>query len=314
MESKYYIGYSSDTDIRFKSSSGGVGTAIIKYLLSLPEYGTAMTFLFNKEKCAYEPKLIYSFDEYNCCGSIYQDFDNIGFVKRNMDKIIGGIIVTCMPCQVRAIRNILNRHHINSFIISLCCSCQTIVEGTWCYYKFLGIDKKQVVNVQYRGNGWPSGIQITLEDGTVVKRANWSYPWTVMYSSLLFRPKRCLGCRHKTVSEADVNLADPWLKEYEDDDVTGNSIVILNTEESAKVYYEMLANDLVVSKQVDEETYIKSQKGTIEEKKKVIEHKKFYKAIWKLSTSSLYIRVATHSLKMLKLHNLLKLYLYRLLK
>lgn len=61
----YYIGHSNEEDIRFKSSSGGIGTAIIQYLLSLPEYGTSMTFVFNKEKCAYEPKLIYSFGEYN---------------------------------------------------------------------------------------------------------------------------------------------------------------------------------------------------------------------------------------------------------
>ena len=30
----YYVGYSTDKEIRHKASSGGVGTAIIKYLFS----------------------------------------------------------------------------------------------------------------------------------------------------------------------------------------------------------------------------------------------------------------------------------------
>lgn len=33
----YYIGYSTDDLIRYKASSGGIGTSIIKYLLSTSE-------------------------------------------------------------------------------------------------------------------------------------------------------------------------------------------------------------------------------------------------------------------------------------
>ena len=178
--SDYYIGYSTEPNIRYKASSGGVGTAIIKYLLSQPDYGTSMTFVFNSDKCVYEPKLIYSFNEYNNCGSVYQDTDTIGFIKDNIEQIEGGIVVTCMPCQVRAIRSILNSHNIKNFIISLCCSGQTTKEGTWLYYKYLGISKENVAHLQYRGNGWPSGIQITLKDGSIIKKENWTYPWTTI--------------------------------------------------------------------------------------------------------------------------------------
>ena len=59
----------------------------------------------------------------------------------------------------------LDRNNINNFIISFCCSGQTTLEGTWLCYRYMGIDKSQVINMQYRGNGWPSGIQIELFDG-----------------------------------------------------------------------------------------------------------------------------------------------------
>lgn len=310
----YYIGYSTNADIRFKSSSGGIGTAIIKYLLTLPDYDTAMTFVFNKKKCLYEPKLIYSFDDYNNCGSIYQDTDNIVFIKNNLAKIKGGIVVTCMPCQVRAIRHLLDKEKIKNFIISFCCSGQTTVEGTWCYYKFLGIKKECVNNIQYRGNGWPSGIQITLDNGSVIRRANWTYPWTVIHRSLLFRPRRCLGCTFKTVPDADVNLADPWLKEYEGHDEIGNSVVVLNSKESEKIFNDMVHNGLVNCKKVDELTYIRSQKGTIEKKKSVKEHKSYLKIINKLLSSHLYTKTVSCCITLMKIHNTFISCLYKILK
>ena len=300
----YYIGCSTDNDIRFKSSSGGVGSTIIKFLLSQPDYGTAMTFVFNSDQCVYEPRLIYSFDEYNNCGSVYQDTDTIGFIKDNVERIKGGIVVTCMPCQVRAIRSILDSHNIKSFIISLCCSGQTTKEGTWLYYKYLGISKDDVAHLQYRGNGWPSGIQITLKDGSVIKKDNWTYPWTIIHQSFLYRPKRCLFCTYKIVPYSDVNLADPWLKEYEDNDTIGNSCVIVNSVNGKDVFNALLSQDLVSCKKIDESTYIKSQKGTIESKSKVNKQKKYFQFVSKLSSSGSYKAIATYSPKTLKLHNL----------
>ena len=116
----YYIGYSTDDLIRYKASSGGIGTSIIKYLLSTSEYDTSMTFVYDKEKCGYIPKLIYDFNEINICGSVYQDIDIFSFLKENISSIKNGIIVTCMPCQVQGIRSVLDRNNINNFIISKC--------------------------------------------------------------------------------------------------------------------------------------------------------------------------------------------------
>lgn len=298
----YYIGYSTEPDIRYKSSSGGVGTAIIKYLLSQPDYGTSMTFVFNSDKCVYELKLIYSFNEYNNCGSVYQDTDTIGFIKDNLGRINGGIVVTCMPCQVRAIRRLLDSHGIKSFIISLCCSGQTTKEGTWLYYKYLGISKENVAHLQYRGNGWPSGIQITLKDGSIIKKENWTYPWTIIHQSMLFRPKRCLFCTYVTVPYSDVNLADPWLKEYKENDTLGNSFFAVNTMKGNDVLNALLSQDLLAVTKTDNDTFVLSQKWTIESKSRVKKQIKFYQFVARLSSSRLYKRIVTYSPKTLKMH------------
>lgn len=302
MTSTYYIGYSTDDDIRYRSASGGVGTAIIKYLLESSEFGTAMTFVFDKFECRYNPRLIFDFSDYNNCGSIYQDTDTISFIKENIQRIRNGIIVTCMPCQVRAIRSILNKNHIKHFIISLFCSGQTTVQGTWLYYSLLGFCKEDVESIQYRGNGWPSGIQISLKNGTYVKKDNYTYPWTLIHQSLLFRPKRCLSCTIKTSAYADVTLADPWLKEYMGKDILGNSVVICN-ETGEELIKQMEDAQQLNLTDVDESTYVASQLWTIQEKAQANKYKTFNRIIGRMGAQgSLYKKWMTTSAKRLKLH------------
>ncbi|MBV3388658.1 Coenzyme F420 hydrogenase/dehydrogenase, beta subunit C-terminal domain [Segatella copri] len=301
-EPRFYIGHAVSENIRYKSSSGGIGTALIKYLMQTGKYGTCLTFKFNEITSKYEPLMIHSFEDYNICGSIYQDTDTVKFVRDNLAEIKSGIIITCLPCQVGVIRHILNQHNIKSFIISFCCSGQMKVQGTWCYYKFLGIKKKSVVNLQYRGNGWPSGIQITLKNGTIIKRKNWSYPWNLIHQSLLFRPKRCLSCSFKTVSICDVSLADPWLKEYETDTI-GNTLVIVNSIQGAMVIENMMYNNNISCVTSDEETYIRSQKGTIESKKENKNRLRYNKMISVLASSPTYMFIVTIHPLLMKLHN-----------
>lgn len=302
MSLKYFIGYSTDAHIRYKSSSGGVGSAFIKYLMESCGYGTSMTFVFNTEECRYEPKLVYKSDQMEPVGSIYQDTDTIRFIKDHVEKIQDGIVVTCMPCQVRPIKAILSRHHIKHFIISLCCSGQTTVQGTWCYYKLMGIKKEDVKCIQYRGNGWPSGIQITLKSGELIKKDNFTYPWTLMHDSLLFRPKRCLNCPSKTSDEADVSLADPWLDEYIEHDHTGNTIVICN-DQAVSLIHEMVSKKLIEIAEVDENTYMMSQRGTVKSKQESVKHKKFNRIVGKMGEEgSVYKKMATSSSFFLKVH------------
>ena len=135
-----------------------------------------------------------------------------------------------MPCQVQGIRSVLDRNNINNFIISFCCSGQTTLEGTWLCYRYMGIDKSQVINMQYRGNGWPSGIQIELFDGKKIYKNNYTNPWRLMHQSKLFRPKRCLMCKEDISYKADVSLADPWLGKYKISDKIGHTMFLINTE------------------------------------------------------------------------------------
>lgn len=309
---KYYVGYSTNSDIRWKASSGGVGTSIIKYLLSTDLFGTTVTYKFNKDTCQYKPAIIYSFEDYNNSGSIYQDIPLVSFIRNNINDIKSGIILTCMPCQVKPIKRMLEQRQIRHFIIELCCSGQTTIEGTWFYYKLLKIDKEDIIHMQYRGNGWPSGIKITMKDGSSITKKNYTYPWTLMHKSQLFRPKRCFYCTKKTTHESDISLADPWLKKFIDNDEIGNSIVIANTTLGKETVNKLLERKLVELKEIDKSTYIKSQLGTIESKAKSLDHRRFNKIVSVMSKdNSIYKKIATSSVLLLKTHNHLIKLLHR---
>ena len=44
---KSYIGYSTNSDIRYKATSGGIGTTIIKWLFDNKLIGTSISFEFD---------------------------------------------------------------------------------------------------------------------------------------------------------------------------------------------------------------------------------------------------------------------------
>ena len=155
-----YIGHSTDPDIRYRATSGGIGSSIIKYLFDSGSIGTSISFTFDKDTLLYSPRIIYGYTDYNICGSIYQEMDLIGFIRDNIEYVRGTFACFCLPCQTRAIRSMLKRAGHECIIIGLTCSSSQDIEATKYLFKRERISMSDVRNLQYRGNGWPSGIQV----------------------------------------------------------------------------------------------------------------------------------------------------------
>lgn len=300
----YYIGKATNADVRYRASSGGVGTAIIKYLLQ-HEYKTAITFVFDNKECKYVPRFIYDIKDINISGAIYHDIDLVSYVKKNIPYIKKNIIITCVPCQVRPLRSILNRVGVNSFIITFACSGQTTIEGTYCYYRFLHIKKEDINYMQYRGNGWPSGIQLELKDGTKIFHENYTEPWTSIHQSKLYRPKRCFYCKMDTDYTADVVLADPWLDYYKCSDNIGYTLFICNTKYAQDVIgrlKEMERIDLISASQDD---WNLAQLPNIRKKQYVEDYRKHINLIYSICSNIYYRRFFSMNLYFMRIHNLL---------
>lgn len=302
----YYIGHVCDVEHRHRASSGGIGTMLQKYMLSTGQYGTSITFQFNAKRCMYEAKLIHTAEEVNICGSIYQDINIAQFVRDHIREISNGIVVSCPPCQVTAIRNMLNKEGIPCFIISFCCSGQTTIEGTWKYYELLGIKKEDVVNMQYRGNGWPSGIQIWLKDGTKIYHDNYTNPWKAIHTSWLYRPQRCFFCTFDTSYTADISLADPWLDNYKRYDNEGNTLFVINTALGQKTIKQLKTSDIISYEEISSDIYRTAQENNLLKKIYVHNQKKRLKRISRFTNNSFIRHLFSINIFMMRLFHKLR--------
>ena len=259
---KSYVGYSTDADIRYRATSGGVGTSLIKWMFDKGIIETSVSFTFDAKSLRYVPKMIHSFSEYSICGSIYQEIDLVGFVKSHVEEIKGAFACFTLPCQARAVRAIVEKAGHEALIIGLTCSSQQTIDATKYLLKRVGIDESDVTRLQYRGNGWPSGIQIETSNGKKVFVPNSRSIWNKIFHSRLFIRQKCFMCKDTLNKHSDLSLADPWLKQFSDEKI-GKTLVVCNTDMGNAVLCRCASDGGVNLDNIEYSEVVKSQKGTM---------------------------------------------------
>lgn len=292
---KAYVGYSKDETIRYKATSGGVGSSIIKYLFENQIIHTSISFDYDKETLQYVPKLIYKYEDYKITGSIYHEVKLIKFIKEHLNEIKGGFACFVLPCQAAAVRAILDKAGVTSILIGLTCSSQQSIDATYYLLRRLRIKKSEVDYIQYRGNGWPSGIQIVLRDKSTHFVPNNGSIWTQIFHSRLFIQKRCFSCNNTLNDNSDIALADPWLKELICNEKIGQSIVICQTENGLNVIDQMINRQIVQLNIINENLVIASQQNTIDRKlrfrKNITKVEKIYGIFYRQFIKKLYFLI-----------------------
>ncbi len=301
-----HIGCATDPDIRYKATSGGIGSAILKYLFESKIIQTSITFDYNNEDLQYIPRLIYRYEDYNVTGSIYQEIKLIQFIKQHIHEIRGGFACFVLPCQARAIRSILEKAGITNFIIGLTCSSQQNIEATYYFLKRIHIEKKDVSKIQYRGNGWPSGIQIQLTDNSTKYVPNNNSIWSEIFHSRLFIQKKCFYCQNTLNIYSDITLADPWLKEYFSTEKEGLSIIISNTPKGKKLIEDAQLNKYINIRPIDYNKATSSQIGTIKRKESYNKNKTLTRFMINIFTSTIYKKAILNSTILFQIHNKIK--------
>ncbi len=259
---KSYVGYSTDANIRYKATSGGIGTALIKYMFEQGVIETSISFDFDAISLTYVPKIIHSFNQYTICGSIYQEIDLVNFIKLHINEIKGTFACFALPCQTKAVKSILKRNGHKTIILGLTCSSQQTLEATKYLLKRMNINEKNVSYIRYRGNGWPSGIHIETYNGENMFIPNNGSIWTKIFHSRIFIRPKCFVCQDTLNQYSDLTLADPWLKRFSSEKI-GKSLVSCNTHEGELLLNACYKFGYIKLEKIDYEEIIKSQKKTI---------------------------------------------------
>lgn len=304
-----YICNATNSNTRYKSTSGGFISSTLQFLFERNFIDTAINYELINLK--YTQKLIYNFKDYKNVGSIYHETQNITFIKKNINNIGNSIAVVCLPCEVKAIRKLLTKNNIKSYIFSLTCSTQLSYEATDYLFEKLSINKLDISSFQYRGNGWPSGIQIKLKDNNQLFVQNYPSIWSDIFHSLIFSHKKCLNCKDTFGINADFIVADPWIKEYVEKDTKGYSVVVVN-ERVENIFNKLLNDNIIIVKEnIKSDILIQSQKYTLQKKYITRKYKILFKYIRKVITSDFYKKIVFG--KFTNSHNKILKFIFRVL-
>lgn len=207
-----YLGYSTNNNIRFHASSGGVLTSLCLYLLD----NKIVDGIIQTRKDNYNPIStvtqcsVTKEDVISCCGSRY----TVSSPLENISKYIGKgkkYAFIGKPCDIIALRNYANLNpEVNtSIIIMLSFFCAGIPSkaANISLLQKLKCNKDSCISLTYRGDGWPGYTTAQKEDGSISKLT-----YQEAWRDTLGRDVRkiCRFCLDGIGELADISCGDAW--------------------------------------------------------------------------------------------------------
>ncbi len=285
--SEAFIVHAKDKNLRYRGSSGGAISALVKFLFETKAIDTCVSL--KRNNIFFEPEIINSFAEYISVGSVYHEVDLVEFARKNINSFKSSTLIICTPCQVVPIKNLFENKNKKVFVISFVCSAQMKKEASLFLFDYLHIGKEEIKSFQYRGNGWPSGIEIKTAS-QVIKVPNLFSIWTDIFHSGIFTLDKCFCCDNTFSETADIIVADPWLERYIKTDKIGNSVVIAKTQTGIRFFQDAINHNYIIINEIASGAeIINSQVTTLRKKYVYIKYRKFIFAILRITRSKVYI-------------------------
>jgi coenzyme F420 hydrogenase subunit beta len=246
-------GHARDDAVRFAASSGGAATAIaLSCMEAEGMHGTLHIRARPDAPLLNETVLSTTRDAMlRATGSRYAPAspgDGLGLVERAPAPCV----FIGKPCDVAAVHAARRvRPALAGRIgltIAIFCAGTPTTRATRRLLEHLGVDDpSDVIDVRYRGNGWPGRTVVTMRrGGGRVETRSLSYEEA--WGGILTHDKawRCHVCADHTGELADISVGDPWHRPIEPGD-PGRSLVLVRTERGRRLLRSIRARgDLVL--------------------------------------------------------------------
>lgn len=245
---KVYAMYSKDKEIRSRSTSGGIATAISKFIIEKEGIVYGAGNIFNKE--SFEFCRIDSIDElYKIQGSKYVHCyvnDKYKKVKEDLENK-KKVLFIGTPCQIAGLKMYLNKDYKLLLTIDIIChgvpSQKLLFENLKESYK---IDKNDFDYITFRdSNGFHLKLYKSIEDYKSQKNFKSRYANLDQYYKNFLRGNiyrdNCYECSYaKKERISDITIGDFWGlskdSSINDDIYKGISSVIINTEKGMELF------------------------------------------------------------------------------
>ncbi|MFC1928289.1 Coenzyme F420 hydrogenase/dehydrogenase, beta subunit C-terminal domain [Chloroflexota bacterium] len=228
---KCYIGHAIDYDIRYNSASGGLVTALLIFALEEGLIDGALVTRMSEEN-PLEPQPFIARTRKEIISAAKSKYCPVP-VNVALKEILneeGRFAIVGLPCHIHGVRKAeLANKKLKERIalhMSIFCSHSPSFLATEYVLHRIGVRKEKVKGLDYRGEGWPGSMKVSLEEGEVsVLLPDY---WAGGFGTC-FRPQRCTMCCDKTSELADVSFGDAWLHELKNDEI-GISVIISRSE------------------------------------------------------------------------------------
>lgn len=257
---KVYVGFACDLNVRFNASSAGIVTSLLLYLLKKGYVNGAIVTIIDDQNplCA---KTILATSEEEILKAMGAKYAPV-----TMDKALnllmrkgGRYAFVGLPCHIEALRRAQRRFDklksLIIFTIGLYCNNVPGAHATKYVLWLNKIPTETVMEIKYRGCGWPGEMFIKLKDN-----ANIRIPFTKYWNSgfgQFFCKKRCIVCSDHTAELSDISVADPWtIPSVLNSERIGQSIVVARTPQGCKILKEAHCANFISLKESQVKTAI----------------------------------------------------------
>lgn len=273
-----YIAYSTNTSLRYNSSSGGVVSALLIFALEKKFIdGAIVTSMSETNPLVPKTVIARTREEVlSASGSKYCPVPVNVALKDIPNRSSEKIALVGLPCHIQGIRKAEETlNYLKKAIvlhIGLFCGHTVSFNGTEFLLERMGVNQKVVSRLDYRKNGWwNDGLTVRLKDGS--KRF---FPLSVYWGSFFSRffiPLHCLLCSDQTNELADISVGDAWLPALKGSS-QGFSIVLVRTEIGERFLETAVHEGVIKTIKVGSQEVIKSQ-GSLLFKKRSLKARRF---------------------------------------
>jgi coenzyme F420 hydrogenase subunit beta len=208
------VAQATSKEVRERGASGGVVTALLLHLLETNQMQGALGVTTDRDRpWASRATLLRSMEEVRQAAQSKYSLVSLAALLRSARRQPGSIVVVGLPCHVHALRRLQRLGSYRAkfpLSIGLFCGFNLLPGATDHLIVKTGLNKEQVVALEYRGGDWPGGLLFRSRNGEQRFIPKSSYG----YVNLAYVPRRCLACPDLTNELADLSVGDTWLEEY----------------------------------------------------------------------------------------------------
>ena len=260
-EAAAYLAASTDRHLRLKSSSGGLVTELLRFLLKSGRISAALVTVSDPDNPARLVSILAETEEQllASCQSRYALFP-WGTTLGQLHAFKKPYAVVGTSCQLSSFHNVLRlfpklgEHLVVT--IGICCESNIEPQATDHLLRARKTAADDVMRIEYRSGSWPGVMSAFLRDGseTVLSSRN-RLEGAINYLKLCYGRERCRFCSDVLCQAADLTVGDPWGRDgrgrlvYRDSD--GYSSVLVRSRSAAGWLREIAQEGLVLLEEKD---------------------------------------------------------------